>query len=191
MLLSQAEDEDLTVQESPERAPEQMPGRSRFSEELFKGIDPSRLGETKKLSTEDFKLHDPTGSRRNQSQVASDTNRCGRALDCGECLAAACAWCLASQRCLPDFVGAAHGCPGGPDEQISVNDEWTGLAVCPSRDALKCDECRAVAYQVSAALTTHEARPVVAKRSPARLTELELLDLVEATCSEAAFGEVT
>ena len=194
VLLGRAEDDELTVEESTERTREKVTGGKkeadrRFSEELFEGIDPSRLGETKKLSMDDFVVQDPTGSRRNESEVASDSNRCGRALECGDCLAAKCAWCLATQRCTPDVIGADHGCPAGPDEHISSKDEWTGLKACPSYDALKCDECRAIAHQVAAALTTRQARPAVAKRSPPRLTELELLDLFEDTaCVEEAFG---
>ena len=135
-------------------------------------------------------------TERNETEKARDANSCGRALECGVCLDQGCAWCLNSEECIADVagefmsLGKDQGCPGGPDAHISRHENWKGMGSCPSNDALKCDECGAIAYQITHQLATLHATKKVRNRTPPVISEIELLDLFEAEICTAETFEV-
>lgn len=157
----------------------------QFRSELFKDIDPSRLGKTQKLKMEDFTEKKLGPTARTETEIAADTNRCGRALECGSCLELGCAWCLSAEKCIADVAGEfasqgkEHGCPGGPDEHISGHENWQHLSACPSYDALRCDECSSIVHQIGNSLASRHRTKKISQRTPPVISELELLDLFE------------
>jgi hypothetical protein len=197
-----AEDE-LEVNEHSDEGEEEQPEvddtrkkiNEEFRSELFKDVDPSRLGETQKLTMDDFTEKKLGPTERSNTEVAADANRCGRALACGECLELGCAWCMSGEQCIADVagefmsLGQEHGCPGGPDEHISGHENWKHLSACPSYDALKCDECSGIAHQIGQSLAKLHGTKRVRNRSPPVISELELLDLFESeVCTPETFA---
>ena len=184
-----AEDELNVEDQGGDEESEQKKGREKadaqFRSELFKDIDPSRLGKTQKLTMDDFTEKKLGPTERTEAEVAADANRCGRALECSSCLELGCAWCLSAEKCIADVAGEfmsqgkEHGCPGGPDEHISGHENWKHLSACPSYDALKCDECSGIVHQIGQSLASHHSTNKVKRRTPPVISELELLDLFE------------
>lgn len=204
LLVALAAEDELEVEDQADhdsdRAPEQRKTKEQinaeFRSELFKDIDPSRIGKTQKLTMDDFEEKKLGPTERTESEIAADTNRCGRALECSSCLELGCAWCLSGEQCIADVAGEfasqgkEHGCPGGPDEHISGHENWKHLSACPSYDALKCDECSAIVHQIGDSLANLHRTKKIRQRNPPVISELELLDLFESeVCTPETYSD--
>jgi hypothetical protein len=204
LVVALAAEDELEVEEQAEHdsdeASEQAKKKEKinaeFRSELFKDIDPSRLGKTQKLTMDDFEEKKLGPTERTETEIAADTNRCGRALECSSCLELGCAWCLSGEQCIADVAGEfasqgkQYGCPGGPDNHISGHENWKHLSACPSYDALKCDECSAIVHNIGHSLASLHGTNKIRNRNPPVISELELLDLFESeVCTPETYSE--